>query len=111
MGLGTLGIVLPILPTVPFYLLTVFCFARSSEKLHTWFINTKLYKNNLECYVQKKGMTIRTKFSIIFGVTLLMSVGFILMLSKEIYIPCIIMGIVWIGHIYYFGLKVETIKE
>lgn len=32
--LGTLGIVLPILPTVPFYMATVFCFAKSSDKLH-----------------------------------------------------------------------------
>ena len=36
--LGTIGIVLPILPTVPFYMATVFCFARSSETLHNWFM-------------------------------------------------------------------------
>ncbi len=43
-GLGTVGVVIPILPTVPFYLVTAFCFARSSEKLDTWFKGTKLYK-------------------------------------------------------------------
>lgn len=32
--LGTIGIVLPILPTVPFYMATVYCFAKSSETLH-----------------------------------------------------------------------------
>ena len=42
--LGTLGIVLPILPTVPFYMATVFCFAKSSDKLHHWFTHTNLYK-------------------------------------------------------------------
>lgn len=34
LGLGTVGIVLPLLPTVPFYMATAFCFAKSSRKLH-----------------------------------------------------------------------------
>ena len=38
LGFGTIGIVLPILPTVPFYMATLFCFAKSSERLHSWFI-------------------------------------------------------------------------
>ena len=38
LGLGTVGIALPILPTVPFYLATVFCFAKSLKRLHDWFI-------------------------------------------------------------------------
>ena len=44
LAFGTIGIVLPILPTVPLYMATVFCFAKSSEKLHTWFLSTGLYK-------------------------------------------------------------------
>jgi uncharacterized membrane protein YbaN (DUF454 family) len=40
LGLGTVGIVLPILPTVPFYMATVFCFAKGSERLHDWLVGT-----------------------------------------------------------------------
>lgn len=49
LAFGTIGIVLPILPTVPLYMATVFCFAKSSEKLHTWFlvsVNRSLQKTS-----------------------------------------------------------------
>lgn len=110
LGLGTIGIVLPILPTVPFFLLTVFCFANSSKRLHDWFVSTTMYKKYLESYVQKKGMTRQTKISIILTVTIIMSFGFVMMMLKGIYIPCIIMAIVWIGHILYFTLRVKTLR-
>ena len=82
LALGCVGIVLPILPTVPFFLLTVFCFANSSQKLHDWFIRTQMYKKHLESFVQKKGMTVRTKATILTSVTALMAVGFVLMLRR-----------------------------
>ena len=47
-GLGAVGAVLPLLPSVPFLLLAAFCFARSSQRINDWFIHTKLYKENLE---------------------------------------------------------------
>ena len=111
LGLGSIGVFLPILPSVPFLLLATFSFARSSERLHTWFINTNLYKKNLESYVQGKGMSIETKVRIILTVTLLMGIGFSMMLVKEIYIPCIILFCVWIFHILYFVFGVKTLKN
>ncbi|MDA4845418.1 YbaN family protein [Hoeflea poritis] len=39
LALGIIGIVLPLLPTTPFLLLAAFCFARGSEKLHSWLVN------------------------------------------------------------------------
>lgn len=109
LGLGTVGVVLPILPTVPFYMVTLFCFANSSERLHTWFLGTKLYKNHLESFVEQRGMTLKTKLSVISMVTLLMAVGFVMMFSRGVYIPCMILGCVWAAHLLYFGLRVKTI--
>ncbi len=39
LALGLLGVALPLLPTVPFLLLSAFCFSQSSERLHDWLIN------------------------------------------------------------------------
>ena len=108
-GLGAVGAVIPMLPAFPFLLLAAFSFARSSEKLHTWFINTKLYKDNLEDYVAGKGMTVKTKVRIMITVTLLMSIGFIMMGLKGIVVGCIVLGCVWAFHIVYFIWGVKTI--
>lgn len=109
LALGTIGIALPILPTVPFYLATAFFFANSSQKLHDWFIATDLYKKHLESFVEKRGMTLKTKLGIITSVTLLMGFGFIMM--KEVMIGRVILAIVWVCHIVYFCFGVKTIKE
>lgn len=108
-GLGAVGAVVPLLPAFPFLLLAAFCFAKSSEKLYTWFVNTKLYKNNLESYVQGRGMTRATKIRIMITVTLLMSVGFIMM--HRVPVGRIILACVWAFHIIYFLFGVKTLKE
>ncbi len=105
------GVFLPVLPTTPFYLATVFFFANSSEKLHGWFLGTKLYKKHLASFVKGQGMLRSTKLSIIGSVTFLMAVGFFLMARKGIWIPCIILTVVWIAHIIYFGFRVKTIPQ
>ena len=108
-GLGAVGAVVPMLPAFPFLMLATFSFARSSEKLHTWFIGTKLYKDNLEDYVAGRGMTLKTKIRIMVTVTLLMSVGFIMMGTKGIVTGCIVLSCVWLFHILYFIFGVKTI--
>lgn len=105
LGLGIIGVILPIFPTVPFVLLAAFCFARSSERLDGWFKNTKLYKeNNI-----KNGMTKQAKIRIMCSVSLLMSIGFIMMGLKGIVIGNIVLLIVWIFHMAYFTVGVKTV--
>ena len=105
LGLGIIGVILPILPTVPFVLLAAFCFARSSERLNGWFKSTKLYReNNI-----KSGMTKQAKVRIMCSVSLLMSIGFIMMGLRGIVVGNVVLLVVWIFHMVYFTFGVKTV--
>lgn len=108
LGLGTVGMILPILPTVPFYMATAFCFAKSSEKLHRWFISSEMYKKHLQSFVEKRGMLLKTKLTILTTVTLLMGFGFVMM--SRVPVARVILAVVWVCHIIYFVFGVKTIK-
>ncbi len=107
--LGAIGAVVPLLPAFPFLLLAAFCFAKSSKKLHDWFVSTQLYKKNLESYVQGKAMTVRVKLRIMTVISLTMLIGFLMM--SRVPIGRIILGIVWLCHVMYFAFGIRTIKE
>lgn len=109
LGLGVVGTILPILPTVPFLLLAAYCFAKSSKRLHNWFVCTKLYKDNLESYVKGQGMTKGTKIRIMVTVTVLMSIGFAMM--HAVVLGRMVLAGVWIFHIIYFAFGVKTVKN
>ena len=107
--LGAIGAVVPLLPAFPFLLLALFGFARSSQRLHDWFISTNLYKDNLESFVAGKGMSKQAKIRIMVVVTLLMAIGFAMM--HKVLIGQIVLSIVWIFHIIYFVFGIKTISD
>ncbi|MGO3752376.1 MAG: YbaN family protein [Peptoniphilaceae bacterium] len=106
--LGIIGIYLPVLPTTPFLLLSAALFGKGSDKFHMWFINTKLYKDNIEAIKSKDGMGKKAKTKTLLMVTCLVILSFIFM--KNIY-GRITLLIVLLGHYYYFLFRVKTNKE
>lgn len=107
-GLGALGAVLPLLPAFPFLMGALYCFARSSDKLHAWFLDTSLYKNHLESYVKKRAMTVKTKLTLSASLTVAMAIGFFAM--RQILAGQIILAIVWLFHIAFFFFGIKTLK-
>jgi hypothetical protein len=47
LGLGALGLALPVLPTAPFVLLAAACFMRSSERLHSWLVGHRVFGRHI----------------------------------------------------------------
>lgn len=109
LGIGVAGIILPILPSFPFLMLTLFSFTRSSERLRKWFVSTKIYKNNLESYVEKRAMSKKTKLRIILMVTILMGFGFLMM--GRVPVARIVLVCVWVFHLFFFKFGIKTLEE
>ncbi len=105
--LGIIGTVLPILPTVPFLLLTSYCFARGSNKFEVWFKSSKIYKKYLEDFIFNKSMTLKQKIYISTFADIM--IAFPLVILNNLYIKLFLI-IVIIFKYYYFIFKIKTIK-
>lgn len=107
MGLGMIGVILPVLPTTPFLLLSSFCFAKGSDRFHKWFIGTKLYKKHLDSFVKNKSMTLKTKLTILLPASAMLILAFLAM--SNIYGRCFIVFLILFKYIYFFT-RIKTIK-
>lgn len=56
-GLGLIGIVVPLLPTTPFLLLAAYCFARSSRRAHEWMLGNRLTGPYIRGFVDGSGIS------------------------------------------------------
>lgn len=106
LGLGLVGVILPILPTTPFLLLTSFCFAKGSERFHVWFTNTNIYKKHLESFVKERAMTLKQKVVLLSFVNFMLAFPLILVDVLPMRITIIVLIII---KLYYFIFRVKTI--
>jgi len=61
LALGCVGIVLPILPTTPFLLLSAACYYKGSERMHRWMLNNRWFGNYIKNYKEGKGLSLKAK--------------------------------------------------
>jgi len=61
LAIGTIGIVIPVLPTTPFLLLAAACYIRGSDRLYHWLLNNRIFGEFIRNYKEGKGITLRNK--------------------------------------------------
>lgn len=106
MGIGAVGVALPVLPTTPFLLLASFCLAKGSDRFHRWFTGTKLYKKNLESFVKNRSMTLRTKFSLLIPASCMLVLALLAM--PNYYGRLFIVFLIIFKYVYFFT-KIKTV--
>jgi len=107
-GLGIVGIFVPVLPTTPFLLLAAICYARSSQRFHGWLLNNKWFGSYIRNYLERKGITLRAK---IITLTLLwITIGVSVAFAVETLALKLILVIIAIGVSIHI-LSVRTLKQ
>lgn len=106
--LGSIGALIPVLPTTPLLLLASLCFVKGSERVDRWFKDTKLYKRHLERYIEARGITMKKKIIILLVSDTMIVIS--LISSKSIHVKIFLVLLMMIK-CYYFIFRINTIKE
>jgi uncharacterized protein len=108
LGLGVLGLVLPVLPTTPLLLLASYCFVKGSERFEHWFKGTTLYKRHLETFVKERAMTLKQKLTILLFADVMIAIPFFIL--DSFFIRLMLVLIVFYKY-YYFIYNIKTVPE
>ena len=106
-AMGTLGTIIPVLPTVPCYLVTAFGFAQSSDRLHAWFEKSELYKKHVSPYLEAGGLPVKGKASIIALVTV--QVGIPAFIFRDNMTVLMIIGAIYVAFLFCMLVIVKTV--
>jgi uncharacterized membrane protein YbaN (DUF454 family) len=106
LALGITGIFLPVLPTTPFMLLASFFFLRSSERMHRWITNHKVFGPPIKNYMKYRGMRKSTKVKAVS--TLWLSLGLSIYIVKNLYVDALLISIGIAVSLYLLSLKTLT---
>lgn len=96
LGLGILGIVLPILPTVPFILLAAYCFARSSNRLHRWLMQHPWFAEPLKNWQEKKAIRkdLKRKAYMVSSLSFIVSIAIVPLIWVKVMLLCLGTGLI-----------------
>ena len=113
-GIGILGLAVPVMPTSPFLIVAAICFAKGSELVNKWFRATRLYRRHLESFSTDRCMTLKAKLFFVVPATLGLIFAFALLCLKTntaTIIGRICVVLILPAEYYYAFVYVHTISE
>jgi uncharacterized membrane protein YbaN (DUF454 family) len=100
LGFGFAGIILPVLPTTPFLILSAYFYSKSSDKINDRFKSSKIYKNHLEDFITNKTMTRKQKWVLLIAVDLMLLISFISI--NSLFLRIVIIVLFLFKHWYFY---------
>ena len=112
LGLGIIGVFLPVLPTTPFLLLASFCYVRSSKRMYNWLINHRIFGSYIYCYLEYRAVPRKTKIGALIFLWTTLLVSATLVPSIQIKIFLMVVGIAVSLHLLTLKtLSLEDMKS
>lgn len=98
-AIGTAAVFIPFVPTTPFYLLTTFFWANSSEKLHTYLVNHRYYQKYIQETLVEKKITTKGKVRMFLSMGILFFIPCLIVRDK---VMTITLTMVYLAHLLFF---------
>ncbi|MDX1506228.1 MAG: YbaN family protein [Spongiibacter sp.] len=106
--LGMIGLLLPVVPTSPFLILSAACFLRSSPRFYHWLVNHRWFGIYVRYYLEGKGMPRRVKF-LVLGMLWVMILSSALVIVRIPWVTLVMCSIAGLVSVYI--LRLPTPEE
>jgi len=106
-GLGVLGMILPLMPTTVFLLMAAYCYSRSSDRFHTWLLTNRWCGGYISNYRSGRGMTVRQKITSIGMLWLSMALS-VWLVGPKLWLIILLLPIA--AGVTYYLLRLNTYR-
>lgn len=108
---GVIGIFVPLLPTVPFVLLSAYLFAKSSTKMHNWIMNHKTFGKYIQNYQEDKSIPLQVKVMSIIMLWSSMSISIFFLLENRLELQLLLLTITIAISTFLIRMKTRKVEK
>lgn len=108
--LGIIGIFLPLLPTTPFVLLSAYCFAKSSPRLHAWILANRHFGPSIQQWQNHRTISPKAKKNAVWLIVLSFSTTIIFFI-EEIYLQFLLVFLAVVALSFILRIPTQTVME